>query len=151
MRRADQVAGFFLLALSVWFAGVALLHYTYWSSTGPGSGFLPVWLAVAMAALAVTLIVKATRSPEAGASRVPSVREFARPLAVVGATAAFIALMKVVGMILGSGLFLVALLRGLEGYPWRVAVGVAVAAAVLNYLVFTYWLGVPFPTGVLGF
>ena len=29
--------------------------------------------------------------------------------------------------------------------------GIAVAAAAANYLVFTYWLRVPFPTGVLGF
>jgi hypothetical protein len=28
--------------------------------------------------------------------------------------------------------------------------GVAAAAAAANYLVFTYWLRVPFPTGILG-
>jgi putative tricarboxylic transport membrane protein len=151
VRRADQVTGILLLALSVWFGGVALQRYTYWSPTGPGSGFLPVWLSLAMAALAVTLIVKTTRSPDAGAAWLPDRRVFARLLAVVGATAAFIALMPLVGMILGSALFIVVLLRGLEGYAWGAAVGVAAAAAAVNYLVFTYWLGVPFPTGVLGF
>jgi hypothetical protein len=32
-----------------------------------------------------------------------------------------------------------------------VTAGVAVATAAANWMVFTYWLHVPFPTGVLGF
>lgn len=150
MRRADQVTGILLLALSVWFGGVALQRYAYWSPTGPGSGFLPVWLAVALAVLAIALIAKATRSPDAGGAWLPDRRGLIRLLAVVGATALFIAVMPVVGMILGSALFIVGLLRGLEGYSWAASVAVGVGAAVVNYLVFTYWLGVPFPTGVLG-
>jgi hypothetical protein len=151
VRRADQVTGILLLALSVWFGGVAVARYTYWSPTGPGSGFLPVWLSAAMAVLAVVLIAKATRSPDAGGAWLPDRRGLLRLVAVVGATALFIALMPVVGMILGSALFLVGLLRGLEGYSWGLSTAVGVGAATVNYLVFTYWLGVPFPTGVLGF
>ena len=151
MRRADQVTGILLLVLSVWFGGVALQRYTYWAPTGPSSGFLPVWLAVAMAGLAVVLVAKATRSPDAGPVWIPDRRGLARLAAVVGATAAFIALMPVVGMILGSALFIVGLLRGLEDYSWGASVAVGVGAAAVNYLVFTYWLGVPFPIGMLGF
>ena len=151
MRPADRVAAVALLALSVWFAGVALARYTYWSPTGPGSGFLPVWLAAAMAVLAVVLLVQAARAPGPGPAWLPDRRGLARLLAVLAATAALIALMHVVGMVLGTALFLLVLLRGLEGYPWRLAVGVAGGTAAVNYLVFTYWLRVPFPTGVLGF
>jgi hypothetical protein len=53
-------------------------------------------------------------------------------------------------MIVGSALFIVGLLRGLEDYSWAASVAVGAGAAAVNYLVFTYWLGVPFPTGVLG-
>jgi hypothetical protein len=150
VRRADQVTGVLLLALSAWFGGVALQRYTYWSPTGPGSGFLPVWLAVAMAVLAIALIVRATRAPDAGGAWRPDRRGLIRLLAVAGATALFIALMPVVGMIVGSALFIVGLLRGLEDYSWAASVAVGAGAAAVNYLVFTYWLGVPFPTGVLG-
>ena len=74
-----------------------------------------------------------------------------RIVVVVVATALFVALMGVVGMALGTVLFLVALLRFLEGHRWVVTLGVAAGTALVNWLVFTYWLGVPFPAGVLGF
>ena len=151
MRRIDQATGILLLALAVWFAAVALTQYTYRGSTGPGSAFLPFWLAVAMGALALALVAQAARSGDGGGGAFPAGRGLLRLLVVVGATAAFIALMNAVGMMLGTVLFLVGLLRLLEGYAWRVAIGVAVATAGVNYLVFTFWLRVPFPVGWLGF
>jgi putative tricarboxylic transport membrane protein len=150
VRRADQVAGLFLLAFAVGFTAVGL-QYTYWGSTGPGSGFLPVWLGLAMGVLALLLLASATRARAAGAPWLPAGRGLRRLLAVLTTTIVFVALLRVVGMILGTALFLLVLLRVVEGYPWRLSLGVAVGAAVVNYLIFTYWLRVPFPVGVLGF
>ena len=42
-------------------------------------------------------------------------------------------------------------MRYLDRNPWPLTVSVAAATAGLNYLVFTYWLRVPFPVSVLGF
>jgi len=151
VRRADQVAGLGLLVFAVGYAGAALRWYPYRGEAGPGPGFLPVWLGVAMAILAALLFVGATRSGEAGGAWLPSGKGLARLLVVFGATAVFTALLDVVGMILGTALFLVGILRFLEGYPWGQTLGIAVGVAAANYLVFTYWLQVPFPIGVLGF
>jgi hypothetical protein len=54
-------------------------------------------------------------------------------------------------MLSGTVLFLVAVLRGLERYRWPTALVIAAGVAAFNYLVFTYWLGVQFPVGPLGF
>lgn len=150
MRRADQVGGLALLVFGIWFSVVAH-QYPYWGANGPGSGFLPFWLGLAMAVLAVFLVVGATRATEPGLAWLPSGRGLLRLVMVVGATAAFIALMKVVGMTLGTALFLVGLLRFLGGHGWLVTLGVALAATLTNWLIFTYWLRVPFPIGLLGF
>jgi hypothetical protein len=149
VRRADQITGLVLLAFGGAFTAGAL-HHPYWTSTGPGSGFLPVWLGGAMSLLALGLFVSATRATDAGPSWLPSARGAARIVVVVVATALFIALMNVVGMTLGTVLFLVVLLRFLEGHGWVTTLGVAVGTAVANWLVFSYWLRVPFPVGVLG-
>lgn len=151
MRRADQVAGLSLLVLALGYSGVALRRYPYWGDTGPGSGFLPVWLGGAMGALALLLLIGASRPGAPDARWLPEGYGLVKLGVVLGAAALFVALLKVVGMILGTALLLVGILRFLEGYPWRHTLGITVAVALLNYLVFTYWLRVPFPTSILGF
>jgi hypothetical protein len=151
VRSADRIAGAALLAFAVAFSAGALKYYTYWGPGGPGSGFLPFWLGIAMAVLAGFLLVGALASRDAGVGWLPRGEGLKRLVVVLTGTTAFVALLQVVGMILGTVLFLVALLRLLEGYRWFVTLGVAVAMAVVNYLVFTYWLRVPFPVSPFGF
>lgn len=151
MRRTDQVSGLVLLVFAIWFSAVAWKYYPYWGDTGPGSGFLPVWLGVAMGVLALLLLVGAMRREGPGGSWLPEGDGLRKLLIVLGATGLLIATLNVVGMILGTAFFLVGILRFLERYPWRHTVGIAVGTAVVNYLIFTYWLRVPFPVSVLGF
>lgn len=150
MRRADQVSGALLLVFAVGFV-VGARQFPYWTPNGPGSGFLPLWLGLTMAVLAAALLVGATRRTGPGEAWLPGGRAFLRLIVVVVATALFIWLMPWLGMTLGTFLFLVALLRFLEGHGWGTTLGVAVATTAANWLVFIYWLNVPFPTGVLGF
>jgi hypothetical protein len=52
-------------------------------------------------------------------------------------------------MVLATALYLVALMRYLERNSWPLTAAVAAGTAALNYLVFAYWLRVPFPQGML--
>jgi len=151
VRRADRVGAVLLLLFGVWFAAVALRNYTYWGATGPGSGFFPFWLGLAMAALAAFLLVRAVRATEPGPAWVPRGRGLVRFVGVLGGSVAFVVFMPWLGMAVTTVLFLVGILRLLEGHGWPAAVGIAVATAAVNWAVFTWWLRVPFPTGVLGF
>ncbi len=151
MRRADRIAGAVLLALAVAFSAGALKSYTYAGPGGPGSAFVPFWLGLLMAVLAAMLLAGALRAPDAGPEWLPRGEGLRRLLLVLGVTIALVALLKVLGMILGTVLFLIVLLRRLDRIPWPLTLSVAAATAGLNYLVFTHWLRVPFPVGVLGF
>lgn len=150
MSRADRVAGILLLLFAVWF-GVAARRYPYWSETGPGSGFLPFWLSLAMGVLAVLLLLTAARpgSP-ADEAWVPRGRSLLRLIAVAVTTVLFTLVLDRLGMILGSGVFLFVLLRLVEGYSWARSLAIAAGGAAGMYLLFVRWLGVPFPTGPLG-
>ena len=150
MRKADRIAGAALLAFSVAFSAGALKYYRYSSPDGPGSGFFPFWLGVIMAVLAAMLLVGALRSGDPGVAWLPRGEGLRRLLVVLGVTFAFVALLKFVGMILGTALFLIILMRVLDRTAWPLTLSVAVATAALNYLIFTYWLRVPFPVSVFG-
>ena len=151
MRRADRVGAVLLLLFGVWFAAVALRNYTYWGTTGPGSGFFPFWLGLAMAVLAALLLVRAVREPDPGPPWVPHGRGLVRFLGVLGGAVAFLVVMPWLGMAVTTVLFLVGILKLLEGHSWAASVAIALATALVNWAVFAWWLRVPFPTGVLGF
>lgn|SRR5262245_36470138 len=152
MRRADLVTGLALLVFGVGYAVVAWRSYPYSTPTGPGSGFLPVWIGAVMAGLALLLVLVSARRPTTvpDARLLPEGRGLTRLVVVVAAIALFAAAMDLVGMVLGSALFLLGVLRFLERYPWPLSVAIAAGVSALIYGVFTYWLQVPFPTGFLG-
>jgi putative tricarboxylic transport membrane protein len=150
MRFADRVAAVALIVLAAWFVAIGR-RFPYWHpTTGPGSGFLPVWLGIALTVLAVLLFLNAGGTTTRAGRWMPDRATLRRLALILGASVAFVAAMEAVGMIVGTALFLVFVLRVVERYRWTTVVGVAAAAAAANYVVFTYWLRVPFPTGYLG-
>jgi putative tricarboxylic transport membrane protein len=145
MRSTDRVTAVLLLALSVAFTAGALKYYSWWGPGGPGSAFLPFCLGIVMALLALLLLVRSLQAKNPGAAWLPRGQGLRDMLVVLLATVLFVALLKVVGMVLGTALYLAVLIRYLGRHPWWVTVAVAVAAAGFNWLVFVHWLHVPFP------
>ena len=151
MTRADRFTAALLLAFAAAFTAGALRYYRYWDDTGPGSAFLPFWLGLVMAALALLLLLRRPRAVDANVEWMPRGEGRKRMLIVMGLTVAFVALLKVTGMILGTALYLGLVIRLVGGHRLWVAVLVAAAAAGFNWLVFAHWLRVPFPPGPFGF
>jgi putative tricarboxylic transport membrane protein len=149
VRNADRITAALLLAFAVAFSAGALKYYDWWGPGGPGSAFLPFWLGVVMALLALMMLMKSLRQRAPGADWLPRGEGLRHMLVVLAVTAAFVALLKVVGMILGTALFLAVLIWYLGRHRWWLTVVVAAAAAGFNYLVFVHWLRVPFPEGML--
>ena len=151
MRSADRIAGAALLALGAGYSAGALKHYPYWGENGPGPAFLPFWLGLAMALLATMLLVGALRSGDPGTDWLPRGSSLRRLALVFGVTVGFVVLLNVLGTAVATVLFLVVLIRFLDGHPWPLTIAVALAVAALNHLVFGRWLRVPLPAGPWGF
>ena len=146
MRSADRVTAVLLLAFAVAFSAGALKYYSWWGPGGPGSAFVPFWLGLVMAVLAVMMFFKKTT---VDAEWLPRGQGLRTMLVVLGVTVLFVALLNVVGMIIGTALFLAVLIRYLGRHPWWMAAAIGLAAAGFNWLVFVRWLRVPLPEGVL--
>jgi putative tricarboxylic transport membrane protein len=149
VRTADRVTAALLLAFAVAFSVGALKQYQWWGSGGPGSAFMPFWLGLVMALLALTMLIRSLKEKNPGGAWLPRGEGLRDMLVVLAATVAFVALLNVTGMVIGTALYLVVLVRYLGRHRWWVTLSIALAAAGFNWLVFVRWLRVPMPEGML--
>ena len=96
----------------------------------------------------VAMLLRRPRAADADVDWLPRGEGARRVLVVIGATTAFVALLNVIGMIIGTALYLAFLARYLGRHAWWLTILVAAVAAGVNWLVFAHWLHVPFPEGI---
>ena len=149
MRSADRVTAALLLAFAVAFSVGALKQYQWWGSGGPGPAFMPSWLGLVMALLALSMLLRSLKQKDSGAPWLPRGEGLRDMLVVLAATIAFVALLNTTGMIIGTALYLAFLVRYLGKHRWWVTFAIALGAAGFNWLVFVHWLRVPMPEGML--
>jgi putative tricarboxylic transport membrane protein len=149
VRNADRVTAALLLAFAVAFSAGAVKSYQWWGSGGPGPAFVPFWLGLVMALLAAMMLVRSLKQQHRGETWFPRGEGLRDLLVVLAATVAYIALLNVTGMIIGTALYLAFLVRYLGKHRWWVILAVALGAAGFNWLVFVHWLRVPMPEGML--
>ena len=152
MRRADQLTGIVMLVFSL--AVMEGSRRMPPSGTfGPGAGFLPFWLGVAMAILSIILLVNATRQPIQASDRspFPKGRAVVTSLEAAVALAAFILLLETLGFLVSIALLTAFLLRVVEREGWLTTATVAVANSAGLYVIFQMLLGVSLPKNILGF
>jgi putative tricarboxylic transport membrane protein len=149
VRSADRVIAALLLAFAVAFSAGAIKTYQWWGSGGPGPAFMPFWLGLVMAALALGMLIRSLKQRDPGPAWLPHGAGLADLLVVLGATIAFVALLDFLGMVIGTALYLAVLVRYLGKHAWWVTLAIALGAAGFNWLVFVHWLRVPFPEGKL--
>jgi putative tricarboxylic transport membrane protein len=147
MTSADRVSGMLLLAFSALVMQQARA-LPYWAADAPGPGFVPMWLGGLLACLSLGLIARPAASRGHHAVAVATWRPV---LMVAALTAGAAALSLVAGLVLASGLFTAVTLAYLRPGHVRGNVVASVLTPLVMWLVFVRWLGVPLPTGPLGF
>jgi hypothetical protein len=147
MWHARVFGGVAVLAL-----GIAVVFFSrqlpYRSDYGPGPGFLPTWIGYVLAACALAVIVQELRAPDTRETFFqPRTRMAVKVLAVIGLT---FLLFPFLGLSVGFGLFICAAMRLMGGHRWVVCALAALATAVSIHVLFGQWLGIPLPTGLIG-
>ena len=134
--------GALLLALPV---AAASWGYGVGSPKSPGAGFWPLVIALTMAGLGLTLILRPTpNAPAAGAGS--RWRAFGISL---GTFAFYVAALEPLGYLLATAVMLFVQLRWVESRSWRSSAVIAVLAAVISLIVFRVLLKVTLPEGVI--
>ena len=124
------------------------LGYEVGTLAAPKAGMFPLMVGLLLLAATGSRVlqeyVRPSPPPEAPGP------EWRRLPAICLGIGAFIALLKPAGYLIASTILCGLLLRVLGQRPWWAAAGIALAAAVLSYFVFSF-MGVPLPMGPLPF
>jgi hypothetical protein len=147
MRFADLIGGAVVLML-----GLAVIFFSsqmeYYSEFGPGPGFLPLWVGICITGCAVVLIFNLLKKHEKAVAffRVRTKEGF-KLLIIIIAT---FFLLPFLGFSIGFGLFAGITMRIMGRHHWIPCGLTAVGIAIGIRLVFSYWLMIPLPTGIVG-
>jgi len=151
MRRAETVM---TLVLTVG-AGIlfreALRLPIGWTGVGPGAGFFPFWLALGVTLCAVVLLVQSLRAPVTAENQEPFIPAGAwKPLLVVFLPmATVVALIGVLGIYIGGGLYLAGYMRLVGRFRWGTIVLVSVLVPLVLFFIFERWFLLPMPKGTI--
>lgn len=116
----------------------------------PGPGFLPLLLAIAIIGIGVALTAKGAYAWALTSEGVfPDKLGWQRLAVAVIPLFAFLFLLQTLGFFLMCLLYLAVVAFGLGIRSWRVLVTLPLAATVVLHLVFSVWLKVPLPKGIL--
>jgi hypothetical protein len=145
---ANIIAGLAVFLLGVATAVAAWLTLPYSGEFGPGPGFVPLWLGIALALCAVPVVVADARRPRTGERRLRP--ETAKSLKVLVLILAVFLVLPVLGFPAGLALITVGGMRIMGRHGWLACAVTAAATAVAIHYLFGQWLGIPLPKGVLG-
>ena len=148
----DQVSGAIWIAVGI---AVALgsLRYGLGPLESPGTGFLPFLAGCAIASLALIGLIQSTLKRRKGTGWTPIFRGvlWKKPLLVMAALFGYALLMKPLGFLLCTVLFIGFLLRAVEPQRWPVVVLGAIGTALGAFAIFNVWLKTQLPQGPWGF
>jgi hypothetical protein len=147
MKASDVVPALLLLALS---GAIAFdtRGLSFWADTTPGPAFMPVWLALAGAVLALLRLLEA-RSVR---TRIewPDRSALARVALVLSGLVGVPLLSLLLGLVASLALFVAFLLLVVLRQPLWPSLATLVITLGVVYGIFVGWLNVPLPKGVLG-
>ena len=148
MGLANLIGGIAVLALgSVVTFFAARLPYE--AEYGPGPGFMPLWIGVALIAFGIVTIGKALRryGHEEGRFFQPKTRQVAFVLVTLMIT---FLLVPVAGLSMVLALFTGFTMRAAGRHGWILCVLMAVITAAAVRLIFGHMLDIPLPKGYIG-
>ncbi len=150
MKRVDIGVGIGLIILSAWvfwysssYSQATIYYY--------GPNFFPQFLSILMCVCAVVMIIRAVQGKVLSQVDRIDRKGFVRMLIAIGICIGYLFLMQVIGFAIGTCVFLFVLMTFLKQQGMIKRVISSVAAALIVWAIFRYFLIIPLPTGILDF
>lgn len=143
---------FFVLGL---FLAIQSVRLSVWGRSGPEAGFFPLVTAVLMVGLSLGIMIKSftlirakkkekmLKDQERGEVSIFKVSSYAVLMTL------YVTSIERVGFLISSTLFLILILKYVEGQRWKTTFAVWFVSIGVSYILFVYFLGVPLPRGII--
>jgi putative tricarboxylic transport membrane protein len=147
MRRIYQVASVLFIAFGILIL-IGSIKLRYYTDIGPGAGFFPRWVGLAFTALSIAWFFEVTLKPvePMPADLIPERAGQLRVLAIVGALAAAIWLVGIIGFSLTMLPFLLFTITVLGRQSFSVTAAIAIGGSFGVSYVFAHFLDVYLPS-----
>ena len=149
MRNRDSYSAIVLFALAL-AIGIQASRFPIGSLKSVGPGFLPLVLAVLLGFLSAVLFVGALRHGN-GRSKFNWPERWLGMSMVLLAILAYGFFLKNLGFLFSTFLVSFVLFKYSDPKRWLRPLVEASATTIFNLLVFRIWLGIPLPTGLIGY
>jgi len=151
MNNDQASSGIFILLGSV--ISAASVGHGLGTFSTPDSGFMPFLTGVAMCLLGAIGMVDATLRRRKGERWQPMIRHllWQRGVIVLAALIGYVLLLKVLGFLLCTVLFVGLLLKAVIPQRWPLVIAGALLSAGVTYAVFELWLQAQLPKGFFGY
>src|SRR5262245_57919057 len=112
-----------------------------WKDDGPGAGYFPFYIALLICISCAVVAFQAWRSDDGEVFVTHA--QLNLVLTVLLPSLAFVVAVQLVGLYVGSVLFITAFMIWVGKYHWAKSVGIAVAVMAVAFLMFEVWFKVP--------
>ncbi len=148
----DQVSSIIGIIIGI-FILVSSLNYDFGSLSSPSTGFFPFLLGGLIILLSVIGLVSASYEKLKGVGWDSVIKGmlWKRPFIAFISLLLYVLLVKYLGFIITTVIFMAFLLRVLEHQRWVVVIGMSVLVALVSYGIFEMGLKSQLPAGILGF
>lgn len=124
------------------------LRLDYYTDTGPGPGFFPLWLSGGLGIFSLSYIVSSFKEKIAFSEILPTGSGLWNVVTLVGSLVFFLLTVEYLGFLLACTIMLFFILRRL--FTWYSGLMISIAISLCLFVVFHIFLGVPLPVNALG-
>jgi hypothetical protein len=146
MHSAEIIVALVLLLLAAVLGWESVRLGIEWTSAGPGAGFVPFWLSVAMGVAGLGVLMQQIRRPERTSRPFfPSRSSLVFWLKLLVPMVGLVGLIRYLGIYLVSSLYLALFSAWIGRHRWVVVLGVSLLIPLAMYLSFERFFKLPLP------
>ena len=136
-----------VVALTLFALGALVAYKSWqlgsgWQDDGPGAGYFPFYIGLLICVSSAVVAFRALRAGASGRVFVTHA-QLRLVLTVLLPSLAYVVVVQLLGLYVGSVLFIAGFMIWVGKYPWLKSIVIAVAVMAIAFLMFEVWFKVP--------